>query len=273
MSTVLTFGQAMDQARKGFAVSAGNWSFIERLSTHTDSMEVDKEKIWSPVTRLMMDRTGLSSVVVEPYSTKIVPHGNSLRVYNYIPNNEDMNDHWMLSTTTRRLVGLEIDEDDFNLTFDMTDENESFMFKDLYKSNCIGYGRDVIFIGGSVSANIRNATIYNMMDAHLDNRIPGDKTFDGFTTNADFLKDGWLGYCNHRTYGYRFINIDAVDLTFYDDINSRDAIIIVDKYSLDQFNMKNGENAYKHVSNILVQVSNPVYYLDMVKELDGYNSI
>ena len=45
MPTILTFGQAMDEARKGFAVSAGNWSFIERLSTHTDPMEVDKEKI------------------------------------------------------------------------------------------------------------------------------------------------------------------------------------------------------------------------------------
>ena len=273
MSTILTFGQAMDEARKGFAVSAGNWSFIERLSTHTDSMEVDKEKIWSPVTRLMMDRTGLSSVIVEPYSTKIVPHGKSLRVHNYIPNNEDMNDHWMLSTTARRLVALEIDGDDFNLTFEMTDTNEPFMFKDLYKDNMIGYGRDVIFIGGSVSSNIRNATIYNMMDAHLQNRIPGDKTYDGFTSDADFLKDGWLGYCNHLTYDYRFINIDAVDLVFWPDIHSKDAIIIIDKYSLEQFEMQNGENAYKYISSILAPVSNPVYYLDIAKELKNYASI
>ena len=273
MSTILTFGQAMDKAREGLAVSASKWLYVDRISTHRHAMDVPKASIWSPETRKVMQAAGQGMAVVEPYSTKITQSGKRIHVNNYIPNNEDMNDEWMLSTTARRLIALEIDEDDFNLSFDMTDINESYMFRDLYESNCIGYDRNVIFIGGSVSANIRNATIYNMMEAHLDNRDTGGTTYDGFTADLDFLRDGWLEYCTTRAHDYQFINIDAVDLIFENQINLKDSIVIIDKYSLDQFDMSNGENAYNHVSNIMTQMSNPVYHLDIEKEIQGYKSI
>ena len=276
MNTVLTFGQAMDQARKGLAVSASNWGFVDRLSTHVVAMEVEKAKIWSPVTNLVMSCAGVEYVTVQPYSTKVTQVGKELHVNNYIPNNEDMNNLWMLSTTARRLTSLGIGEDnddEFTLGFELTDINDFYYFKDLYKSNCIGYNRNVIFIGGSVSANIRNATIYNIMEVHMDNRTPSIKSNDGFIADLDFLKDGWLGYCDERAHNYQFINLDAVDLSFANQINLKDSIIIIDKYSLDQFDMSNGKNAYDYVSGIVTQLSNPIYHLDITKEYNSYNSI
>ena len=40
-----------------------------------------------------------------------------------------------------------------------------------------------------------------------------------------------------------------------------------------KLDMSNGENAFTHVRNIMAQLPNPTYHLDMAKELDGYKSI
>ena len=107
----------------------------------------------------------------------------------------------------------------------------------------------------------------------MDNRTPSIKSNDGFIADLDFLKDGWLGYCDERAHNYQFINLDAVDLSFANQINLKDSIIIIDKYSLDQFDMSNGKNAYDYVSGIVTQLSDPIYYLDITKEYNSYNSI
>ncbi len=272
MSKLFTYGQAIDLAKQGVAVSGTRWGFVDRVSGHPKPLQVEAEKIWSATTQEVMKAASKGHIVVEPYCTKITQYGPELTLNNFIPTNEDMNDTWMLSSTARRLTGISIEEDDFNLTFSLTEEKDYYHFKELYKKNLIGFGRKIVFIAGDVSSNIRAATIYNIMEAQLENRQP-DVSYDGFTANLNFLKDGWMDSCTGLLHNYQFINIDAVDLTFANQICLKDSIVIIDKYSLDQFDMSNGENAFTHVRNIMAQLPNPTYHLDMAKELDGYKSI
>lgn len=249
----MTFGQAIELAKQGIPVSASNWDFIDRITGINETINVPVVNIWSPENRRigMLVRGKNASIPVLPYSTKMTRHG----IENYIPTNADMNDKWVRSDVAMRLAGVHYNEqesDDVVLAFDYfsTEEhlNLDLPFWKLYEQDMVGYHHNTIFIAGSHEANIFNTTLFNMMSAHLNNRL-GSTTYDGFVANHDFYQDGWQDYCDvyQACYTHVHVNEFSFDVDQYIKDIDKPTNIIIDADSLTTINLKNGENALDHI--------------------------
>lgn len=256
MSNTFTFGEALELAKNGVAVSATSWDFVDRLTGTKDAKHVPADQIWSPENRrigaLLVGKNG--PVPVLPYTTKMTRNG----IINYSPDNKDLYDTWMRSDVALRCSNIYMTEDseEINVILEQMTSNEHLQldlpFWMLYDQDMIGYHHRSVFIAGHRSANVLNSTLFNMLSSHIDNRKEV-RIHDGFDVDVDFYGDGWMECCDENQKQYLHFNIDEHDFDIdqlfsvylkneYDPCN-----IFVDIDSLNDMNLNNGDNALEHV--------------------------
>ena len=259
---LMTFGQAIELAKHGIAVSAQGWDLVDRITGIHETKRVDTDQIWSPENRRVGTLLGSpdAKTPVKPYFTKMTRQG----IENYIPTNADMFDFWMRSESYLRCKSISIDmdgsEEGLNLSFGLISAedhaNSELPFWDLYANNLIGFHNRVYFIAGSKAPNILNAAVFNALCQHANNRM-STESFDGFVLTPEFYQDGWLGYCDIDTAHYQMMELTPswfdVDSQITDLSNP--VTIIVDEESLTGMDLIIGDNALDFVCNQLIQLS------------------
>lgn len=268
---LMTFGQAIELAKQGIPVSAQGWDFIDRLTACTSAtMLVPVDEIWSPENRRIGALLGQKEVPVKPYFTKMTRQG----IENYIPTNEDMFDLWMVSEAYLHCTSITADYDFLHRSIDMsfalmTDEhviNGNLPFTQLYRQKMIGYHDNVYFVAGSEAPNKLNATIFNTLVQHANNRM-NDRTFDGFVTDVDFYQDGWLGYCDGIAGAkYNLIVIDERNFDIDTMIPTHQAVnVILDAGSLMDISLPTGDTALDFITAQLIRMSHDNQHVNWVE--------
>lgn len=256
----LTFGEAIELAKKGQPVSASTWDFVDRLTGISTTMVVKPEQIWLPENRRMAELMGKGTVPVRPYLTRMTREG----ILNQCFTNEDVYANWLPADVTNRCSYIGYSESDpetlvlrtelFNVDHAIRFDTPFWM---VYEQQMLGYHNNYYFIGGCVSDNIINATIMNLLSQNLDNRS-SPSVVNEIGIDNWFLKDGWRDdVCNEDALRYRFIQLDELDYDFdfwFEDVN-KPVSIFVDARSLNQLNLKNGENAIEHVTSVLAKLT------------------
>lgn len=253
-NALMSFGQAIEAAKQGIAVSAQGWDFIDRLTSPTPAdKQVPLDQIWSPENRRIGALMGQKELTVKPYFTKMTRQG----IENYIPTNEDMFDAWMVSDYFLHCASISVDYDhsdsEINMSFSvMTDSDAAqanLPFAQLYQQKMIGYHNNIYFIAGNESSNKLNATIFNTLVQHTNNRM-AKETFDGFIINQEFYKDGWTEYCDPIAVAeYKLITINEKDFDIDEQLPEHCPInVIVDVGSLIDLNLPTGDSALDFVT-------------------------
>ncbi len=255
MKALFNFGEAINLAKEGQPVSAIGWDLIDRVTGIDEVKYVPAEQIWSPENRrmgkLLKGPEGL--IPVQPYCTKFTRNG----IENYIPTNMDMNSHWMLSSTSQRCYLMMFIEGDEGLGEFLIHTNlisakehltQNMPFWMLYEQEMIGYHHNAIFIAGSRDANLVNATIFNKLSALANERTPA-LCGDSFVADLNFLNDDWKDCCTVDQENYLTIQLDELDFDFDHLITNVDepVNVFVDIDSLNELNLRNGENAVEYV--------------------------
>lgn len=251
----MNFSQALEKAKQGIPVSASNWDFIDRLTGTNEVKEVPANQIWSPENRrigsLLKGPEG--NIDVLPYLTKMTRRG----IINYIPTNEDMYSNWMPSDVANRCSSIEINDlgdgyDEVIIKTELISSSEhlstSFPFWMLYDQDMIGYHHRAIFVAGCRSNNLVNSTIFNILSEKINNRAI-DEDVTGFQTDLAFYNDDWNAYCDGKQKNYLHLNIDELDFDIDYRITRVDepTNIFIDTDSLNEMNLRNGENAVEYI--------------------------
>lgn len=251
----MNFSQALEKAKQGIPVSASNWDFIDRLTGTNEVKEVPANQIWSPENRrigsLLKGPEG--NIDVLPYLTKMTRRG----IINYIPTNEDMYSNWMPSGVANRCSSIEINDlgdgyDEVIIKTELISSSEhlstSFPFWMLYDQDMIGYHHRAIFVAGCRSNNLVNSTIFNILSEKINNRAI-DEDVTGFQTDLAFYNDDWNAYCDGKQKNYLHLNIDELDFDIDYRITRVDepTNIFIDTDSLNEMNLRNGENAVEYI--------------------------
>ena len=260
--TLLSFGQAMELAKQGVAVSNINWGFQERVSGHIEPMRVHASKIWSLENCKAASRNSDQSITVRPYLTKV--DGNYID--NWLPSAKDIYDPWMRSSVYPRLSRIELVDDEdqiYKLSYDLfAEEYPNHPFWMLYEQEMIGYNQLNIVIGGSNSVNHRNLLLLDQLSAavncrsiYLYHELLKEELLDPTQDNEileEYGDDGIVQYAILIETGKDYdVEEDFRRLKEHTDpVN-----VFIDVDSLNEMNLYNKENALEYVKSQVMMIA------------------
>lgn len=262
--TLLSFGQAMELAKQGVAVSNINWSFQERVSGHIEAMRVHASKIWAPENCKAALRNPDQSITVRPYLTKV--DGNYID--NWLPSAKDIYDPWMKSSVYPRLSRIELVDDEdqiYKLSYDLfAEEYPHHPFWMLYEQEMIGYNQLNIVIGGSNIVNRRNLLLVEQLSAaancrsiYLYHELLKEELLDP-TQDHEIFED--MDYDEGETVQYSIVIETGKDYDIEEDFrrlkeHTDPVNVFIDVDSLNEMNLYNGENALEYVKGQVVMIA------------------
>lgn len=266
--TFLSFGQAMELAKQGVAVSNINWGFQERVSGHVEAMRVHASKIWAPENRKAALRNPDQSITVRPYLNKV--DGNYID--NWLPSAKDIYDLWMKSSVYPRLSRIELVDDEdqiYKLSYDLFAEKyPQHPFWMFYEQEMIGYNQLNIVIGGSGNVNRRNlllldqlSTAANCRSIYLYHELLKEVILDP-TQDHEILED--MDYDEEddedETVQYSIVIETGKDYDVEEDFrrlkeHTDPVNIFIDVDSLNEMSLYNGENALEYVKGQVAMIA------------------
>ena len=266
--TLLSFGQAMELAKQGVAVSNINWGFQERVSGHIEPMRVHASKIWSLENCKAASRNSDQSITVRPYLTKV--DGNYID--NWLPSAKDIYDPWMKSSVYPRLSRIELVDDEdqiYKLSYDLfAEEYPNHPFWMLYEQEMIGYNQLNIVIGGSNIVNRRNLLLVEQLSAaancrsiYLHHELLKEEFLDPTQANEIFeVMDYDEEYEDDETVQYAIVTETSDGEDAEEDFrrlkeHTDPVNVFIDVGSLNEMNLYNGENALEYVKGQVATIA------------------
>lgn len=266
--TLLSFGQAMELAKQGVAVSNINWGFQERVSGHIEPMRVHASKIWSLENCKAASRNSDQSITVRPYLTKV--DGNYID--NWLPSAKDIYDPWMKSSVYPRLSRIELVDDEdqiYKLSYDLFEEEyPNHPFWMLYEQEMIGYNQLNIVIGGSNSVNRRNLLLLDQLSAaancrsiYLYHELLKEEFLDPTQDNQIFEDmDYDEEFDDGETVQYAIMIETGKDYDVEEDFrrlkeHTDPVNVFIDVDSLNEMSLFNRENALEYVKGQVMMIA------------------
>ena len=266
--TLLSFGQAMELAKQGVAVSNINWGFQERVSGHVEAMRVPASKIWIPENRKAALRKSDQSITVRPYLTKV----DGYHIDNWLPSAKDIYDPWMKSSVYPRLSRIELVDDEdqiYSLSFDLFAEKDPHHpLWMLYDQEMIGYNQLNIVIGGSDLVNRRNLLLIEQMATAVNGRgiyrcheLFKHETLDPTREDVFFEEMEYDDEIDEEeTVQYAILIEAGKDYDVEKDLrrlkeHTYPVNVFIDVDSLNEMNLYNGENALEYVKGQVATIA------------------